>query len=157
MDTFDHTRAGESQYVGGARLPQVAAHRMERRKRKRACHDEDDRTSEVANGQKVTAFPTACSTTSVDMSSPVLGERPLSALSHFENEKEYLPAVGSRLEVGLMLVGSHPGSASKHIPRGCTAHTRTLVVVENRAPDPVLALHTPCLYRYIPRRGLSFC
>jgi hypothetical protein len=145
--------------VGGATLPQVAAHRMERRKRKRACRDGVDRTSEVAILQRAIAFPTACSATSVDMSSPVLGVRPWLAMSHFENERGYLPAVGSRFEAGPMLVGSHPGSASKHIPGGCTAHTRTVVVVENRAPDPVLALRTPCLYRYIPRlfRGLSFC
>jgi hypothetical protein len=141
--------------VGGATLPQVAAHRMERKKRKRACRDEDDRTNEVAILQRATAFPTtACSATSVDMDLPVLGERPLSALSHFENEREYLPAAGPTL------VGSHPGWASKHIPGGCTSHTRTLVVVENRAPDPVLALRgTPCLYRYIPHlfRDLGFC
>lgn len=138
--------------MGGVEVPQEAAHRMERKKRKRECPDEGVRIGEAAGQRKETASSTvACSATTVEQSSPESGERPSSELSHCENERDYLPVLGSRTEVGPTLVGSHPGSASRHVPGGYTVHTRMLAEVGSTVLGPALALRTPCLCRYILR------
>lgn len=138
--------------MGGVVLPQEAAHRTERKKLKRECHDEGDRISEAAGQRKETASSTvACSATTVDKSSPGSGERPSSEQSHFENERVYLPALGSRTEVGPTLVGSHPGPASRHVPGSRTVHTRMLAEVGSMVLALALALRTPCLCRCILR------
>ena len=136
--------------MGGVVLPQEASHRMERKKRRWACPDGGDRIDEAAGQRKETATSTvACSATTVEQNSPESGKRPSSELSHCENERDYLPVLGSRTGVGPTLVDNHPGSASRHVPGGCTVHTRMLAEVESMALDPVLALRTPCLCRYI--------
>ena len=119
------------------------------------CHDEGDRLSEAADQRKErTRSKLIYSTTSVDMSSPALDERPSSEGSYFENERGYLPAFGSRIVAEPNLFGSHPGLVWRHVLGGRTAYTRTWVVVGNTVLDPDLALSTPYLYRRILRLRL---
>lgn len=148
--------------MDGVALPQVAAHRTEKRKRRWEYPDEDDRIGEAAGQRKETGSSTmTCSATTAAQNLPRSGERPSSELLHCENENSYLPALGSRTDVGPMLVGSHPGSVSRHVPGGCTAHTRMLVEVGSMVLDPALALGTPCLCHYIlrlrPCRAAGLC
>lgn len=138
--------------MGRGVLPQEAAHRTERKKLRWEFPDEGDRIDEAAGQRKETASSTGpCSATTVEQNSPKSGERPSSELSHCENERDYLPVLGSRTGVGPTLVGSHPGSTSRHVPGGCTVHTRMLAEVESMVLVPALALNTPCLCRYILR------
>jgi|SRR5690242_9482452 len=109
----------------------------------------------------------ACSAAAVDRNLSTLEETTSSELSHFENEKEYLPALGSPFGAGPMLVDSRPGPTWRDIPVSCTAHARTLAVERNMVLGPVLVLRTPCFCRCSLRsylyyagcsvRDLSFC
>lgn len=141
--------------MGGVVLQQEGAHRMERKRLKQECHGEGGRKSEAADQRKETASSTvACSATTGEQSPLALGERPSSELSHFENERDYLPVLGSRIEVGLTLVDNHPGPASRHVPGDCTVHTRMLAEVGSMVPDLGLALRTPYFRRFLLRLRL---
>lgn len=129
---------------------------MEKKKLRWECRGEGDQINEAADQRKEKASSeTGSSATAVDMSSPVMDERPSSELSRFENERDYLPELGSHAEAGPTLVGSHPGSAWRHVPGSRTAYTRTLAAEENTVPDLALVLRTPYLCRCTLRP--SFC
>lgn len=87
------------------------------------------------------------SAAALDRSLSTLEETTSSELSHFENEREYLPALGSPFGAAPMLVDSHPGPTWRDVPVSCTANTRTLAVVGSMVLGPVLVLRTPCFCR----------
>ena len=138
--------------MGGVVQQQEGAQRMERKKLKQECHGEGGRISEAADQRKETARSTvACSATTGEQSSLALGERPSPEVSRSENERDYLPVLGSRTEVGLTLVGNHPGPTSRHVPGDYTVHTRMMAEVGSMVPDLGLALRTPYFCHYLLR------